>query len=183
MNGHWLSGTRKLNKHYQSGDSKVLLDSSVDYTVGSYGNHYVGLQDSTTKGYKKFNKLVIGVRPKVATGNIELRYYPNVMYRSIDLVLALTANVLTSEVVLVPTGYTPTDYEANILCPSNGTSYQGYQYINSQWVVVEPALTVDYSTPNEVTISGFTNNYGYYQTNLCVFGDTASDTYTVYIHT
>ena len=174
MNGHWLSGTRKLNKHYQSGDSKVLLDSSVDYTVGSYGNHYVGLQDSTTKGYKKFNKLVIGVQPKVATGNIELRYYPNVMYRSIDLVLALTANVLTSEVVLVPTGYTPTDYEVNI---------QGYQYINGQWEVVEPSLTVDYSTPNEVTISGFTKSYGYYQTNLCVFGDTATDTYTVYIHT
>lgn len=161
MHGHWLCGTRKMNRHYQSGNGGGSWDTLNDtqaFPSGTTGNHYVGYQ---YLGRYRFNALAITVTDGT------LRYFPTVLYYSLDLALQdLNRNVLT----ILPTGDDPANpaHNANLVCPDYGNYYTVWWNNNGTWLQYD-SFTADFSTSNLVSMYGFTSRYGFISYNVCVY--------------
>lgn len=161
MRGHWLCGTRKMNRHYQSGNGGGpwnTLNDTQSFPSGTTGNHYVGYQYS---GRYRFSTIDITV-----TGGT-LRYYPTVLYYSVDFDLQdLNGNALT----ILPTGDDPANPTniTNLVCPDYGNFYTVWRNDSGTWVRYD-GFTVDFSTTNRVAMYGFSSRYGFVSYNVCVY--------------
>lgn len=171
MRGHWLSTTRKLNRHYQSGTGGGGKWDDVDYTTNFTaeitGLHYVG---GYHIGKYRFRTLDI-----IVENTVELRYYPNVLYSSVLLDLQdLQRRTLT----VYPYADDPNNPSSigDIICPTYGTAYNVWLYDNGVWTLHD-TFTADFSNQNNVYLYGFSNTYGFFDVEVCVYAATAPVNY------
>lgn len=148
MRGHWLSTTRKLNRHYQSGGAVSPSGSyyNIIEGVNPYGIHYIGFNISGKK--YKFNRLVFSCLSDEADHFV---YQPQTSFYSLHLLLHYKGDPCTTNPA--------------VLCPANGSVYTVHD-ING--VAIE-TITADFTQPLSVIMTGFSKVYTYIDINVATF--------------